>query len=480
MKNQSLKDKTAKGLFWGGVSNGLQQAIGVVFGIFFARLLNSEEYGLVGTLAIFTALAGILQDSGFSAALVNKKEFKHEDYNAVFWFSIIVGIVVYVILFFCAPLIALFFDTPELEAVSRVMFLWFLVGGIGIAHNAILTKRIMMKEKAKASLVALVVSNAIGLILAIKGYSYWAIVIQTVIYGLVATVLICYYSPWRPTLKINFSPLKEMIPFSSKVLATGIFNVANANIFTVLLGRFYTLGQLGDYSQANKWTGMGSTFINSVLTSVAHPVLAEVSDDINRQRNVFRKMIRFTSFISFPSLLGLAFVSREFIVIMVTEKWLTCVPIMQLLCIWAAFIPINSLYSYLFISRGKSDINMWNIILVGVIQLLVAFLVLPYGVLNMVTAFVSVNIFWLFVIHFLAYRIIRYRLRDVLKDILPFIFITCVVIGVAYLLTCSVTNIYLLFGLKITIPIILYVLIMRLSNAKVFMESVNYLLKKKN
>lgn len=479
MKEQSLKDKTAKGLFWGGVSNGLQQIIGAVFGIFLARILTQEDYGIVGTLSIFMGLVSIIQDSGFTSALINRKEICHKDYNAVFWFSLLVGILVYIVLFFCAPLIALFFKAPELKNVSRVLFLWFLIGGAGVSHNAALMKKLMVKERAKISVIALILSNSVGLLLAFNGFSYWALVIQTVLHSLVMTVLFWYYSPWRPTFSINFTPLKEMFSFSSKLLITSIFNIVNLNIFSVLLGRFYTKEKLGDYTQANKWTTMGYTLIGGILSGVAHPVLAEVASDPTRQLNIFRKMIRFTAFISFPCMFGLAFVSKELIVITITEKWLASVPIMRLLCIWGAFVPINSLYSFLFISRGKSDMNMWNVISISLIQLVVAFFVLPYGILKMVSAFVVINILWMFVVHLLAKRLIDYKLLSVLKDILPFIFITTLVLAVVHFLTLQIENIYFLFSLKVLLAVVLYIVCMRLSSAKVFVESVEYLLKKK-
>jgi len=479
MAEQSLKDKTAKGLFWGGISNGLQQLIGVIFGVFFARLLNQEDYGIVGTLAIFTGGVSLIQDSGFTSALINKKEIKHEDYNAVFWFGLITGIIIYIILFFCAPLIALFFKAPELETVSRVLFLWFLIGGAGIAHNAILMKKLMVRERAKIYVTALILSNSVGLFLAFRGYAYWGLVIQTVVYSIAGTLLVWYYSPWRPTFQLNFRPLKDMFAFSSKLLITGIFSLVNTNIFSVLLGHFYTKAELGDYSQANKWTTMGYTFIGSILSSVAHPVLAEVSTDPKRQLAVFRKMMRFAAFISFPCMLGFAFVSQELIIILITDKWLASIPIMQLLCVWGAFIPINSLYSFLFISRGKSDINMWNVMAIGILQLIAAFFTLPYGILTMVSVFVTLNILWLFVMHAFARRLVSYSLLAVFKDLLPFALSAIAVIFCTYFLTMSIDNIYVRFCLKISICVALYMGIMKITNAKVFQESIHFIFKHK-
>jgi len=479
MTEQSLKDKTAKGLFWGGLSSGTQQIINVIFGIFFARILTQADYGLLAPLSFFTGLVALIQDSGFTAALINKPKIKHEDYNAVFWFSLFVGIITYIILFFCAPFIAAYFNAPELEKASRVMFLWFLIGGATTAHNAMLMKKIMVKERAKILLFTLVISNGIGLFAAISGFNYWALVIQTVLHSVFGTILTWYYSPWRPTFTFNMNPLKDMLPFSIKLLFTGFFSVINNNIFFILLGRFYSREEQGDFSQANKWSILGYSFINTMLAGIVHPILAEIANDVERQRNVFRKLLRFVSFVSFPCLFGLAFVSKELIMVTVGEKWLPCVPIMQLLCIWGAFVPISSLYSSLFISRGKSNINMWNIVGLGILQLIIAIIMLPYGIKNMVAANVLINLLWLFIIQFFAWKTIRLQFSDVLKDIVPFAFIISAIIMLTYLLTNTLNNVYLLLLSKIILVAGLYIFVMKISNAVVFKESLEYLLKRR-
>ena len=162
MAEQTLKEKTAKGLFWGGLSNGVQQILNALFGLVLARVLDASDYGMVGMLAIFSAIASTIQESGFTAALTNQKKIKHKDYNAVFWFSSLTGVLFYLVLFFCAPLIAKFYDKPELIGLSRIAFLGFLFGGFGIASNAYLFKTLMIKERAKIDIVSLICSGLIG------------------------------------------------------------------------------------------------------------------------------------------------------------------------------------------------------------------------------------------------------------------------------------------------------------------------------
>ena len=478
MSGQSLKDKTAKGLLWGGISNGAQQLLNLLFGIFLARLLTPDDYGMVGMLSIFSLIAGSIQESGFISALINKKDIRHEDYNAVFWFGISASLCIYTLLFFCAPLIARFFHQPELTALARYSFLGFVLSSTGIAHSAYLSKSLMIKQRALISIVALLVSGTVGVTLAYNSFSYWGIATQSIVF--IGSVMIGYWfvSPWRPTFHLNFKPLKGMIGFSSKMLATNIFNHLNNNIFSIILGKFYSEKEVGFYNQANKWNYMGHSLVSGMINSVAQPVLAKVSDEKERQLRVFRKMMRFTAFVSFPAMFGLSFIAPELITIAITDKWIESARILQLLCISGAFIPLTTLCSNLVISKGKSNIYMWNAIVLGLLQLLVMFLIHPYGIRTMIITYVSINISWLLVWHYFIYREIRYRFIHLLMDVLPFLLISAVVMIATHYLTLSISNIYLLFVSKIVIAGALYLLVMWLSGAKTFKESMGYLLKK--
>lgn len=478
MAEQSLKEKTAKGLFWGGLSNGMQQLLNLFFGIFLARILDAEDYGMVGMLSIFSLIAGSLQESGFTAALANKREISHKDYNAVFWFSTGLSACLYLILFFCAPLIAQFYDIPELTALARYSFLGFFVASLGIAHSAYLFRNLMVKQKALALNIGLIASGTVGVTMAYMGFAYWGIATQSIVY--VGTINICYwyFSPWHPTLSFDLRPLKGMLSFSSKLLVTNIFNHINNNILTVILGKFYSEEEVGYFTQANKWNYMGHSLVSGTVSSVAQPVLSSLSDDRERQQRAFRKMLRFTSFVSFPAMLGLSLIAPELIILTITEKWLPSATILQLLCIGGAFIPITNLYSNLVISKGKSNVYMWNTICLGMIQLATMFLLYPYGIHTMITVYVAINICWLFVWHYFVWREIQLNLFLALKDILPFAAIATGVMTATYYITYGFTNLYLLMISKILIATILYIAIMWLSRSVTFKESLHYIFKK--
>ena len=478
MAEQSLKEKTAKGLFWGGLSNGVQQLLNLFFGIFLSRILTPDDYGMVGMLSIFSLIAGSLQESGFIAALANKREISHKDYNAVFWFSTGLSACLYLILFFCAPLIAQFYNTPQLTALARYSFLGFFIASLGIAHSAYLFRNLMVKQKAIAVTIGLVASGTIGVTMAFLGFAYWGIATQSIVY--VGTVKICYwrFSSWHPTLSFDFRPLKGMLSFSSKLLATNIFNHINNNILTVILGKFYSGQEVGYFTQANKWNSMGYSVVSGTVNSVAQPVLSTLSDDRERQQRAFRKMLRFTAFISFPAMLGLSLIAPELIILSITDKWLPSASILQLLCIGGAFIPVTNLYSNLIISKGKSNIYMWNTICLGIIQLVTMLLLYPYGIRTMISIYVAINICWLLVWHYFVWREIRLSLFMALKDVLPFAVIAAGVMAAAYYITIGITNLYLLIISKILIAALLYTAIMWLSRSVTFRESLHYIIKK--
>lgn len=479
MTEQTLKEKTAKGLFWGGISNGVQQVLGVLIGIVLLKNLTPDDYGMVGLLAIFTGIANTIQESGFTAALTNRSEFKGEDYNAVFWFNLIVGSALYLVLFFSAPIIAAFYDQPELVALSRILFLSIIAGSLGIAHNAVLFRKLMVKERAKIDIFSTCVAGTIGVYMALTGFGYWALAVQTLVYATMTTLLRWYFSPWKPNFNFDFTPIKEMFGFSFKMLFSSIVAQIHANIYSVLLGKFYTIADVGYFSQGTKWAGMGTQMINGMVNGVAQPTFAQLCGDNNRLVQAFRKMLRFIAFISFPTMLGLAFVSNEFI-ILINESWLPCVPILQIYCFWGAIAPIYLLYTQVAVSYGRSDFYFWSHLLFAIFQITAAVLILPYGIYWIAVANVSISYIFLLIWHAFISTLIPIKIRDVLKDVVPYLLITCLIFvaiwgGVSVI---GLKNELLLLIGKIVIAIILYLIIMWKSNSVVFRESILFIKKK--
>ena len=475
---ENLKEKTAKGLFWGMLNNGTTQVLNLIIGIFLGRLLSPEDYGITGVLAIFIALAGDLQSAGFTQALINIKHPADRDYNSVFWFNVLVSIALYALLFLCAPWIALFFHQPVLTDVSRLLFLAFVISSLGIAHAAYLAKNLLVREQAIAGIVGLVCSGTTGIILAWRGMAYWALVWQQLVYISVVNVVRLHYSRWRPSLNIDFGPVRRMFPFAVNLLGTKILTTLSQNILTFIFGRMLPIHAVGNFSQANKWNGMGHALVSGTVQQVAQPVLAAIADDDEREVRVFRKLLRFTSFLAFPAMLGLALVAHEFIVLTVGEQWLGCVPLLRMLCIGGAFMPIYTMYQNLVISKGRSDIYLWCSAIQMVLQIALVLLFATHGITVMVAVYTLFNIGYLLVWHWQTQRTLHLPLLHVLKDMAPFLLAAAAVMAVTYAATVWIRQEVVLFVCRVLLATVLYVGIMKLAKAEILEECLRFMAKK--
>jgi O-antigen/teichoic acid export membrane protein len=476
---ENLKDRTAKGLLWGGLNNGLQQLLNLFFGIFLARLLSADDYGMVGMLSIFSLIAGSLQESGFTSSLAVRKEAGHREYNAVFWFSTGVSALLYLLLFCCAPLIAQFYGVEELTPLARYAFLGFFIASLGVAHNAYLFRHLMVKQKAIATLTGLVVSGTVGILLAWNGFAYWGIATQSIVYVAVVNLCYWYFTPWHPTFSFSFAPIREMLPFSSKLLLTNLFNILNNNLLTVILGRFFHQREVGYFTQANKWNQMGHSTVTGMVNSVAQPVLAGVSDDLERQRRVFRKMLRFTAFLAFPAMFGLSLVAPELITLTITEKWLPSAQLLQLLCIGGAFVPIATLYSNLVLSRKQSNLYMYVTVAQCIVQLTALLLFHAQGIHTLVTVYVGINILWTLVWQVVTGRMLQLTPWMALRDTLPFAATALVAMVATYHATLYLHATLPLFLAKIVLAALIYLGVLWRFKSETLRESWQYLRKKR-
>ena len=477
---ENLKDKTAKGLMWGAINNGTMQVLNLLIGIIILRQITPEDTGLVGLLAIFTAIAGNLQSSGFSTALINEKQPTAQQYNSVFWFNILMGGLLYVILFCSAPLIAWFFHQPRLINLSRFIFLSFFISSFGISTNAYMVKNMMNREITIVNLTALVISGSVAILMAINDMAYWSLAWQQVVNSTILIIGRFYYVKWKPSINFTFDYIRQTFSFSMKILVTMIVNTVNQNMLTVIFGRLFRDARVvGNFFQAYKWDSMAFQTVGGMVGQVAQPVLVSVRDEKDREQQVFRKMLRFTSFLSFPALFGLALVAREFILCTIGWKWIECVPLLQILCISGAFMPVYTLYQNLIISHGRSDINMWLNIGQIALQLGVILAFYQQGITTMVIAYTTFNILWLLMWMIFAKRIIGLRIVDTAKDMLPFVLCGGVVMLITYYSTRMIANIYLLLTVRVVIAAALYYGVMRLLNVVILRECLQYIFKKK-
>ena len=476
---ESLKEKTAKGLFWGAMNNGVQQFIGLLFGIILGRLLTPEDYGMMAMISIFSLIATALQNSGFSTAIANLSHPKDEDYNSVFWFNIIVGSLMYVILFFCAPLIGLFYHNDAVVPLCRYAFLSILLSSFGTVQNAWLFKNLKAKQQAKAAILSVILSSLTGAIMAFNGYAYWSLATQGNIYVLSVTLMAWHYSHWRPSVHhITFAPVRRMFKFSCKILISTITSQINNNILNILLGRHFSTHDTGNYNQAYQWDSKCFNLVQGMVNQVAQPVFVDLRSDGDRQLNAMRKMMRFTSLISFPLLFGFGLVAKEFIVVTLTAKWLGSAQLIQILCFSGAFMPLCTLQSNMIISKGKSGTYFWCTFALGIAEISLMLTIWPWGIKTMVIGYVLLNILWLFVWHFFCQRLTGYRISMLLKDILPFALSAMGTMVVTYLITSPIHNLWILLVSRIILAVAIYYGVMKIAHVRILLECEHFILSK--
>lgn len=475
---ETLKEKTAKGLFWGGMNNGVQQLLGLAFGIILGRLLDPSDYGMTAMLAVFSVIANELQSSGFKTGLINLKSPTHDDYNAVFWFNVLAGAAIYVVLWFCAPLIADYYHQPKLIPLSRYVFLGFVFSSFGMAQSAYLTKQMQIKQIAQCGMTATLSSSIVSVVLAALGFGYWALATQYLLYIAMNTLLLWFFSPWRPTTKVTFEPIRRLFPFSFKIMLSAIFTQVNNNIMNLLLGRYYGETNTGHYNQAYQWSSKCFLLVGNMLKQVDQTVLVGLGDERERQLAVLRKMMRFTAFISFPLLFGLGMVSHEFIVLAIGEKWAFAASLLPLLCLCGAFMPLSTLLTDSVISQHRSDIYLWNTFALGILQMALMVALWREGIMTMVIAYALLNIAWVFVWHFFVQRLMNYRLIPFLKDILPFALAAAGVMAVTGFVTHAIEMLWLKLLCRVVLAALLYYVVMRLAGAVILKEIMAFIFRK--
>lgn len=349
-----LKLKTARSIKWNTIDRVSTQLLYAVVGIVLANLLSEQDFGLVGLLLGFQAFANLFVDSGFGTALLQKKNPTETDYSTVFWFNLIVSLIIYAILFFCAPLIAdAFHGEKILIPLSRVLFLTFVINALSIVQTNRLMKRMDVKMLAVANSLGLFVSGIVGVWMALTGWGVWALVWQYVVLGTVKTLWLWFTGKWWPNGGFSFNSLKQIYRVGLSVFSSSMLNTVCLQIYTFVIGALnFTL--LGIYTQADKWSKMSSASVAQILTATFVPLLSNVQDDPNTFRRYMKRVNRFTAFLLFPVMFGLAAIGAPLFHTLFGHKWDAAIPIFQILTIRGIFIVMISLYNNFILSIGAS------------------------------------------------------------------------------------------------------------------------------
>ncbi|MDE7403161.1 MAG: lipopolysaccharide biosynthesis protein [Muribaculaceae bacterium] len=353
MKSENLAGKTARTLKWNTLDRVASQIIYAVVGIVLANLLSKEDFGLVGALLVFQAFGNIFVDSGFGSALLQKKEPTDRDYTTVFWFNIGVSLTIYLILFFAAPLIAdIFQGDRRLIPLSRVMFLTFVVNATAMVHTTRLMKEMEVKQVAIANSIGLIAGGVVGVVMALRGFGAWALVWQTLTSNAFKSAWLWIKGHWHPVGGFSMDSLRSFWRVGVSVFSSSALNTFFQYIYSFVIGAFYSLTSLGLYTQADKWSKMGSASISQVLTASFVPLLSKFQDDLAVFRSYISRINRFASLMAFPALVGLATIGTPMFHTLFGTKWDAAIILFQILAVRGVFIVLVSLYSNYLLALG--------------------------------------------------------------------------------------------------------------------------------
>ncbi|MCF8299060.1 MAG: MOP flippase family protein [Saprospiraceae bacterium] len=420
----SLKQKTISGLLWSFLDRLAGQSITFIVGIILARLLAPEEFGLIGMILVFIAIADSFINSGFSQALIRKKDANETDFSTAFFFNLIVGIFFYWVLFFSAPVISRFFDEPKLILIIRVVAFVLIIDALTIIQRTILTKKIDFKLQTKVSVIAAIFSGIIGISMALGGYGVWSLVAKLISQRAVNSFLLWVWNKWFPLLVFSKKSFSQLFSFGSKLLISGLIDTIYKNIYYVIIGKFFSAQELGFYSRADQFRNLPSQNINTIISRVSFPILSTLQDEPEKLKAGYQKLIGNTMFISFILLIGMAAISDSLIIVLIGEKWRSSIIYLQLLCIVGMLFPLHALNLNILKVKGRSDLFLKIEIIKKILSIPIIITGIFWGIKIMILGMILNSIIAFFINSYYTNKLIQYSRMQQIKDIIPSLFLS--------------------------------------------------------
>lgn len=440
---ETLKQQTKKGLYWTFFNQFANYGMNFCVGIVMARLLSPSDYGITALPAVFMAIAGILQSGGLSDALVRKTDFREEDLSTSFYYSIVVGIIMYLALFFSAPWIAEFYNTPVLIPLLRVTALSFLWGPLNTAQNVILKRRLDFKTPTKISLTTRVFSACVGITMAYMGYGLWALVISGVLSSLLTVILNWLTVRWLPRTGWSKVSFKYLWGYGNKIMASGMLDILYQNITPIFVAKYYSPTDLGVYNRAQGYASMPSQQVTGVIQSVTFPVLSKIQNDDEALARNYRRMLCATAFIVFPLMMMLSALARPLVLTLITAKWEDCIILLQIICFSMMWYPIHAINLNLLIVKGRSNLFLRLEIIKKITGISILAITLPQGLIIFCWGTIVSSMISLIINTYYTGKLIHLGYLSQMKDLLPTLALSFLLFGTIHLTNYIISNLYL-------------------------------------
>ena len=437
----NLKRKVHSSLIWTFSDQVVTQFVFVFFGIFLARILSPSAFGVVSMVVIFTNFASLFIDMGFGAALIQKKDADREHYSSVFWLNLAIGVFLYLVFFFLAPFISVFYHEPQITALVRVICLSFIINSLSSIHSNLLIRDLKFKQKVIINWISIIVGYSVAFYLAYTNYGVWAIVWMTLLSSLVNSVLYWFSASWYPTFCFNISKIKELSNFGLNVLGDTTINYWSRNFDNFLIARVLGSTDLGLYTKAYSLMLLPLRNISSVITKVMFPAFSKKQDDIQTIKLYYLKIIKYISLLTFPAMVGLSLVSKEFVLLFFGTNWSGMITVLTILSLVGTFQSVFSLNGMIYNSLGKANIAFRVSIIVNTV-LIIAFLIgINFGIIGMAWSYLMASLLLFYPIYNSVIKLLNIKWMEVFDTtkgvILSTIIMTVIILFLNYFLSIS-------------------------------------------
>ena len=454
--SESLKHQAVKGVVWSAVERFSVQGVQFILGIIIARLVSPSEYGLIAMLGIFLAVAQTFIDSGFSNALIQKKDRTDIDYSTAFYFNLAIAVIVYGVLFLTAPLIADFYEESQLEVITKWIGLNLIISGFSIVQRAKLTVKLDFKTQAKASLVAVLFSGIVGVVLAYKGFGVWALVIQALLNNLLDTLLLWICTKWMPLFVFSWNSFKTLFSFGSKLLLSGLLHTVYINLYSLVIGRKYSATDVGYYNRAYSLAQFPSINIVGIITRVIYPVQCEMQGDDEQLNRSFIQYLRISCYIIFPLMVGLSVLAKPLVLVLLTEKWLSMSDLLSILCIAYMWYPIMVINNQILNVKGHADYFLKAEIIKKILAIGILVTTIPFGIKILCLGVLLYNLLDVIIIIYFAKKVVLTGYCQQIKSVLPLLMLSLGMGGCTYIFIHLFSNPWIQLFIGILIGLISY------------------------
>lgn len=431
-EESSLKEKAINGVKWTFVDQVGSLGISFIVGIVLARLLEPSEYGLIGMVTIFTAIATVFTDSGFGQAMVRKSDLTEEDKLTAFWFSSSMGLFIYILLFFSAPYVAIFYKESQLTSILRVTSIPILFSGLLTIPNIIFTREINFKVITKISISRAIISGCVGIYMAIMGYGVWALIVQNLISYLIAIILFNYFCRWKIKIIFSKTSFHYLWGFGSKMLISSLLNTIYNNLYQIVIGKFYSAADLGQYQRGQSYSGLFSNTLTQVVQRVSFPTLSKIQNDAERLKYGYQKIIKMSMLVSCLGSMALAAMAKPLIVVLIGEKWMQAADYLQIISLGALLYPAHAINLNVLTVMGRSDLFLKIEIIKKIIGIFPIVIGIFFGIKVMLWGGV-ISSFLCFAVNAHEFKkLINYSFEEQFRDIIPFIVISLFIAAFVY------------------------------------------------